>query len=252
MFDSSAFILRDENLAYLKGEKPYPPSIANRRDLQIITSALIPFIIITIGLVIFMTKVLVDEMMLIQNSATTQGTVIGREIDDFDDIIYRLSYFFYVDDVMYENQVDISQELYDKYPEESRIEITYVINDPSVSRPSEHNSLPLNLFLGAFTLFWTLILIIGVIWVSRAYRKQGYLKKNGQLVRGQLISATGKIDGDNDFILTMKFSFRAPDTAEIRTEHYNFIANHLRKANLPPEKTPIYIFYVDKKNWDVL
>lgn len=94
MFDSSAFILDPRNVAYLRGEIRYPPSIANRRDLKLIASSLVPFIIITIGLVIFMTKVLLDEVMLIQNSATTQGTVIGREIDDDDGTTYWLSYFF--------------------------------------------------------------------------------------------------------------------------------------------------------------
>lgn len=252
LFDSSAFVVHPQNVDYLMGKRLYPAHVPNWRESSYIILLLSLFIILTIGLVIFTGQNLVNEVMLAQNSTTTQGTIIERSIEGEDDTTYWLGYVFFVNDTQYENRITVNQELYDKYPDGSRIDIAYATNDPTTSRLTEQDSLIANVFLGIFTLIWTAFFGVILFAAYQSYQKQNQLKKEGQIIKGEIISATGETDSDGNYRMQIKFTFRTPDATEPRLETHDFLANHLKKLDLPSEKTPVYIFYADKKTWEIL
>lgn len=255
MFDASGFIVHSENIAYIKGEEAYPASIKQeQRD------SLGCFMLIVLGLIIItlvgwyaIIRSLIEESLLTQNPATTQGIVIKREIvEDSESTTYRLFYAFYIGDTRYEGKASVNESFYNQHPENSPVDITYVASDPSIFRLSGHSRAGLMLMNAFMMLIWTFFFIILTAFYYKQHRKQHLIKRHGKLVRGQLLSITGETDSDDDYVLIIKLTFRTPDTSEIITTTRHILANRLKDVALPTDRIPIYIFYANKDNWDVL
>jgi hypothetical protein len=245
--------VHSENIPYIRGEEPLPLTIRRKEGLGCFTFSVIVFFLIAFVGWSITIRDLIGQILLIQNPATTQGIVTKREIEeDSEDTTYHnLFYAFYVGDTRYEGEASVSEVFYNQHPENSTVDIAYVASDPGISRLSKDITV-LN-FRNAFFMFLlTCFFILIILYSYKENRKNHLLKRHGKLVRGQLLSITGKTDSEDDYILTLNLTFRTPDTSEIITTTRHIIADHLKDVALPTDRVPIYIFYASKDNWEVL
>ncbi|MCU0480876.1 MAG: DUF3592 domain-containing protein [Anaerolineae bacterium] len=255
MIDPSMYIIYPENQPYLNGKKPYPQSVMKGDEFRCSIIFLIPFLLISIFLFSISFNMLREQLLLTQSSVIAQGWVTDREIDSDDDgNTYWITYSFYVGDTTYTGRKSVNEAVFNQYPNQSPIEITYATEDPTVSRLNTDNQAEVDSFIIIFNGIWLVLVILGFFLLIKWYARYKQLKLAGKLVNGKIIHVNGWHDNELEtgYYIQLEVALRTPDTAEIISGKRMYTGQHLKDKPLPTIGTPVYIFYADKTNWEVL
>ena len=101
-------------------------------------------------------------------------------------------------------------------------------------------------------MFWNLIswgillaIIVGAI-------RDRQLVRDGQLVRGELLSIKGRSGSKGSYSVTAEFSFLPPDEGDLIVDKQTAQRNDLRGASLPGKGTPVMVLYKNRKHFKML
>ena len=252
MFDESIFLVNKKNQAVIIGEKPYPDRFYQGGDWH-------PLWFIVIGLFMLYFSInfvrLMHENNLLSSRdmvMTTTGVVTKKHVNKSkggEITGYTLNYTYSINGKNYNSSSPVNKKDYEQSIVGSEISITYVINEPSLSRPVNYDS-----FHYGTSIFYIITFLIGssstLISGLSKYAKNNYLRKNGKLVLGQLESV--KIVQGRYSHTDIKVRFNPPNSVRtiIDTRTYNSVPD--KNVELPKNGATIYIFYVDATNWEVL
>jgi hypothetical protein len=252
VFDESTFLVNKKNQAVIAGEKPYPDRFYQSWDWH-------PIWLVALGLFILYLSInfvkIMHENNLLSSSdmvTTTTGTVTKKHVNKTkggEIRGYILDYTYSINGENYNSNSPVNKKDYEQSIVGSEISITYVINEPSLSRPVNYDS-----FHYGTSIFYIITFLIGssstLISGLSKYAKNNYLRKNGKLVLGQLESV--KIVQGRYSRTDIKVRFNPPNSVRtiIDTRTYDSVPN--QNTELPKNGATIYIFYVDASNWEVL
>jgi RsiW-degrading membrane proteinase PrsW (M82 family) len=257
MYDPNAFVLYPRNRAFLEGKKRYPSAMVFFYHLAIIFSVFLFIINLILTLVmIFMGYVKISyNLQIEQNGISTQGWVKNISTSSGGDS-HWLCYHFYDDKKPYSGCSLVSEEIAKQYPVATEIEILYVDTNPKISQfihadaQIEAMVVLIIMCLGG-CIFWVFVITMSYKAISKNRR----LRNKGVIVKGEIDLIRGHRNFFThfvDYLIDITVSFRTPETYEIISKKRRYVCNHLQEKPLPSIKTPIYILYVDKKEWEIL
>jgi hypothetical protein len=257
------FLLYPENTRYqnyLNGLTPHPVfTLSGDAGLdRIITYLLIGLIVLTVVVVRGTVVEWINWRQVLETGVTTEGTVTKAYIiyigEDGNTEVYNVEYSFAAQDgVTYNGSDTVSWMTYKTARDEKRITVSYASDNPSNNRASENVNYPENLLIGVVQ---SAALVLLSSWGTRklfsSRRRLAKFTRYGQHVNGQIVSASGEVDSEGDYMVRFRYSFVSPKSGRRITNETLRMRNDLRDGNVPPPGTPIAIWYLDDKTYEVL
>jgi len=156
-----------------------------------------------------------------------------------------ISYEFMANYKIYTSTEDVSCDFYD-YGKKT-LEIEYVENNPSISRPVGDSITDIEVFSAG-----GIIILLGFLgWLVTQYVKARSLCQNGQLVKGVLLGFDIRGNRKNGYKAIVDVNFNTPD-GDIISKRIRYPIPREEKDSYVEEGTPIYIYYANKNNWKML
>jgi hypothetical protein len=187
------------------------------------------------------------------------GVTIRGEVDELraSGDNYYVFYRFFTSahdtetDVPYPGQQCVSKSDFDALSEGDPVVVTYLSDDPTVSRLDQANPDDFTRnwqtgVAGGATMLLVVLLAVGSVQRQRPARARGK-----RLIRGQIVACNGTMDDDGDFILKVRYRFRTP-TGRTLTSQTSQIRNDLKMATLPPAGTPVAVYYRSDRSFVLL
>ncbi|MBA3871400.1 MAG: DUF3592 domain-containing protein [Anaerolineae bacterium] len=217
---------------------------------------LVFFVIFIIG--IGMPRVINEVRLATMKTASTEAQVIDHNVSHGKSTTYSITYEIRLKGQTYSEDESVNSSEYDDWPIGSYVNVTYAVDDPSVSH------------LGSAGLDWLsiiylpiiiiILLVIGVVWWrnSRAMRlKLQHLQQDGRLIFGQLKSSNGEMikrgsgkSRHTDYDVTLNYQFMNPNGNKIEAQA-TFTRNDLKKKELPTMGS-VAVLYVSDADYLVL
>ncbi|MBL8117267.1 MAG: hypothetical protein JNJ78_07035 [Anaerolineae bacterium] len=172
----------------------------------------------------------------------TTAEYVSRRVSTGDsDDNYYVKFAFVHQDHLYQVEQLVSYEIYLNADEGRDVNVTYVPDNPTDAKIAGTNSPPTAIFL--FSLVWN-----GIVWVIMGsalihHRRVRQLQLHGQLIAGEIIKSASRRDSDNDFVVTIQYSFQVPGTYDLASGEAVFIRNDLAGEMLPAPGTSILVVY---------
>lgn len=191
--------------------------------------------------------------LLSTERAETWGEYADRRIytDDEGDSTYYVSYRYSVDAINYRNESRVSSELYNSAPSSGALRVYYARSQPSISSLMLPNII-LPLFLVAFAVVWNFIAFSLIVGLVIRVRKRAELLRSGRILQGEVVHADSELDDDNDYSLKVTYGFSSPETRTWLEKQESKLDNALRHTPLPIVGTPVFVFYANDDNHEVL
>lgn len=253
------FLLNPKHQGFLNGEE---------RKFYDFTCSVV--VLIFIGLLIFggiggaMFYAGADEM-LIRSQLERSGLETRATVTDHDyttstnkgrtSYTYYLTYKYSIDaspangPTRFTYRQQVSNDTYNNFTDGEAITVSYMPNNPSVSRlltDNQDNGTVLAVVGGIF-LACALFCLFGYL---RQRSRNGRLIRDGQMVVGKIVEAkAAKVKSGNQ--LTIRYTFMSPEGGELGRKEI-LVRNDLRDAPLPQPGTPVAIVYVNDKLYRVL
>ena len=115
------------------------------------------------------------------------------------------------------------------------------------------------LFVRIFIFAFVTFIGGGVGWYLRRRQK---LINEGQLLQGTVLSCEADYDGDNDFVVTIEYSFTTPSGLELKGKEQATREDLIQRQGfgnppiptdlLPVQNTPVYVLYADDKTFALM
>jgi hypothetical protein len=247
--DRDVFLLNPVNRAF-----------ANGQTRRLVSSGygcfaifFIPFLLIGAAFLVYGVTNLFQWQQLNSEGVTTRGKFIDRRIstDSDDDRTYYATFQFEAGGDTYVVEQDVDADTYNRAELGAIIDVQYLPYDPQQARVAGTDTTPEGAFILLFGLCWN-----GIVWLIalagvKAYRTDRALERSGQLVSGEVVSASGRRSNKGRFMLNVQYRFRTPDSGETITGSSSATLNKLPQP-LPPGGTPLAIVYRDRKTYKVL
>ena len=196
----------------------------------------------------------IDWNRLNQDGVTTDGTVIGRRVDneEYRGRQYFVRYTFNVplaapDGVQVEGEQAVSSRAYAALAEGSAVTVTYLLDDPDVSRIDQDD--PRDEERAWITALAVALAALAIIALGMAFRRRP--QPAGQLIKGQVVTCTGQVDAEGDFTLKLRYRFRSPGGKMIVRQAAQ-IRNDMKTTRLPEPGTPVAIYYRSDRSYRLL
>jgi hypothetical protein len=218
---------------------------------------MIPFVLVGIGVIIYATVEWSKLAQIARSSATIQAEIIDRRsgTDSDGDDYYKITYRFYVRDRAFKNERSVSASEYKGMTKGKHVPIVYARTDPTISYLQGENQSSTPLFMTFFGICWNgfVFLFVGGLVVS--WRTNKRLEREGVLLKGAVVEASGHTDSDNDYIVKLKYAFSAPNGREI-VKQESHTRNDMRrgktKERLPLAGTQVAVLYADDTCFKVM
>ncbi len=214
------------------------------------------FVLLMVG--IGMPRVITEMRLATMKTISTEARVSDHRITHGKSTSYYLRYDITVKGQTYSQEESVSSSEYNDHPIGDYVQATYVVDDPSTSH------------LGGSGINWgsifylpimaVILLVIGIGWwiQTRPMRlKLQHLKRDGQLIFGQLKSSRGELirrgSGKNrrtDYDVSIYCQFTNPSGKKIDA-HATYTRNDLKKKDLQTTGA-IAVLYVNDADYMVL
>ncbi|MCU0464746.1 MAG: hypothetical protein MUF38_09275 [Anaerolineae bacterium] len=249
---ADTFLMFPKNERYLRGEMPNPQSHTSQASYGCLMLFMVPFVGVGIFTIALTLMAFAENWDLENNSQSTTAVVVGRD-EDYDEgsTRYYLYYDYTVNDTGYSDNQQVSEELYDRTERGQTLDIVYVTDTPGVSRIAGTDDGGMRMFLVVFTLFWNLIVILFVASTWWSWERQTRLRKEGKLVRGEIVYIESKTDSDGDYMIEAEVRFRTPTLQPVQGKR-SYTSNFHKGQPLPRPGEQVSILYVDDKLWEIL
>lgn len=261
------FLLDERNHPIAEGYQPYRAPSNGGIGGFLMSLFLLMFPVLGLFFVITMVGSTIRDIQqkqaLQQSGQRVQASVLftNTESDD-DSTSYYLTYqYLYTprngDPVPYSNRESVSREVYEKTKQGERVEVIYLPADPKVVRLiGNHRIEPLWIALsGLFLLVWSslfcgvpIAILVGAAQTAKRRKRMG---TGGQLLQGQVTFWSGDVDSDGDYMIKLKYEFHDPFGRLVEDKvsgQYNSLKGKLQ----PHPGTPVAIWYLDEKAYEVL
>lgn len=222
-----------------------------------LTLFMVPFVLVGIGVIIFAAVEWNKIMQINRSSVTAQAEVIDRRngTDSDGDDYYKVTYRFYVQDRAFRNERNVNASQYKEMTRGSRVPIVYARADPTISYLQGENQSSTPLFATFFGVCWNgfVFLLIGGALVNSRRNKR--LEREGALLKGTVVEASGYEDSDNDYNVKLKYAFRTPNGKEIvRQESHtrNDMKSGKTRERLPLAGTQVAVLFADDTCFKVM
>lgn len=252
---STVYVINHQNKAFLAGKRARPVVVGMVPGLAL--WFFVPFLIA--GIVIFGTGIYemnrYNELERDGIPATAEYVNRDTSTDDEGDITYYVSYRFVPRESGRSDWVtvrqSVGQDIYNQAVPGTIFNIRYALNNPGNARIEGTNDQD---YIWAFVFAFCWNGIIGTIFFSLLYARmrQGALVRQGRVIEGEIYRCSGETDSDDDFILTIKYTFRNPDTGEWVNGEASDTRNDLRNKRLPPRGMPVAVLYRNPKHYAIL
>ncbi|MAS35202.1 MAG: hypothetical protein CL610_14415 [Anaerolineaceae bacterium] len=216
---------------------------------------MIPFILAGFLVIFLMAQEWHHNNLLNTTGQVIRGEYTGNHVVEDDDdggITYYADYVYTVDDVVYVGDQSVDYDLYRRVERGMNVDVEYVPSDPAISRLAGTDDAGEIIFLGIFSVIWNGVTwgIVGAFLYS--YGRDRILARDGQLVRGELVSIRRKTDSDNDTMLHAEYRFSAPDSGEVIVSKQKQQRNDMRRKPLPDAGTPVAVLYKNPNHFKML
>ncbi len=250
--DIKLYLANKTNAKFLRGETRRPASLANS---VLGWGCFIPFIsiflIVGIGMLIYGVVELKRDLDLRRDGMVTTGRQVANRIyEDSEGDSYYLTYSFVVNDQPYQREQSVDWDRYNSFESGAPIEIRYLPNNPSQSRIEGTGNAAL--FMLPFGGCWTAFVLFFIWGFASQSDKNNRIAQKGTLIEGEIVSIDAREDSDNDYNVTLKYSYISPKDGRVIHKKTKFVANDQKKDGLPLSGTKLAILYVDDKNHAVL
>lgn len=243
-------IINPKNQCFIDGIDAYPKGTTSQFSNGCLMLCCLPLVISAI-VVILLTYHEYQEQQLFVDSRETMGAISSRYTSDNDDgISYYLAFIYTVDGRSYLERQSVAQEIYYEFDVDQPISVTYASNDPSIAYITELPEKKSIIFFIILCMLWVIFVSFFTYAIIHNVQEVKRLKREGQLIYGEMLDISGK-RSDEDYLVTIKASFRSPQTYQPITGERRYMANHLANQ-LPSSTTRIAIYYASDDLWEVL
>ncbi len=248
------FLLQPANAAFMLGQRTIASTFSGI-SFGCVGLFLLPFLAIGIFVIVMAGVEWRNYTLLNTTGVVVRGEYTGKYIDEDDDdggVSYHARYEYRVNDILYQGEHSIGQDIYNRVEQGAGVNIIYAPSDPSVSRIEGEQGIENALFFTFFALFWNLIswgMFLGMV-ISR--RRDRILSREGQMVRGERRGISTRRDSDGDLQFTAEYSFVPPDGGDVIFRKQTAQRNDLKNGTLPDKGTPVMVLYKDRKHFKML
>lgn len=244
------FLFDSANTDFVRGRAARPPRIS-WRSLTCGVLFISIFVLVGIGAVLFAIYEYDIWRRLDEYGVTANGVFTGRHISSGEDSdSYYVDYRFVYNNEMYTGREQVEWDFYNRTQTGAPTTLVLLPDDPTTSRIAGYNER--RNFPMIFAVIWNsivgLFLLIG-FFVMRSHNK---LMREGRVVHGRVIEAHGHTDSDNNYIVSVKYDFIAPDTQEVINGYHSQTLNSLRNAPLPQPDNTVAVMYRNKRHHRLL
>jgi hypothetical protein len=221
------------------------------------TLFMLPFVLVGIGVIIFAAAEWSKFVQISRSSVTAQAEVIDRRsgTDSDGDDYYKVTYQFFAQDRAFKNERSVSASEYKGMTKGKRVPIVYARTNPSISYLQGENQSSLPLFMTFFGVCWNGFVFMFVAGLVVSWRTNKRLEREGMLLKGTVVEASGREDSDNDYIVKLKYAFRTPNDREIvkqESQTRNDMKNGKKRERLPLAGAQVAVLYADDSCFKVM
>lgn len=173
----------------------------------------------------------------------TSGEITERYVskDSDDGDVYYISFRYQDNGIEYTQRQSVSSSVYRSVEVGAGADVQYVANNPSVAVLAGTNDAPIA--ISGFALCWNAFVWAFLIGLLNTRRHNNLLAREGQIIKGEVVAASGKQDTDNDLILKVEYAFRTPEAHNLVVGTRSETRNDLNKHPLPSPGTPVLVLY---------
>jgi hypothetical protein len=221
------------------------------------TLFMLPFVLAGIGVIMFAAAEWGKLVQISRSSVTAQAEVIDRRsgTDSDGDDYYKVTYRFYVDDRVFKNERSVSSGEYNGMTKGKRVSIVYARSDPSISYFEGENRISLPLLMTFFSVCWNGFIFLFIGGAAVNLFKNRRLEREGVLLKGTVVDASGKEDSDNDYNVNLKYAFSTPNGRKI-VKQESRVRNDMKKGKtrerLPMAGAQVAVLYADDSCFKVM
>lgn len=234
------FVLNRANRKFVYGQRK---RIGSSRIIFLIAA----IILVICAAIVISTSGTAGQLRQIEDTGTKVGGIVtdGHSVrGSRGSVSYYITYRYNVDGVSYDQQQRVGSSTYNGLYIGDEVTVRYLPDSPSVSALSGDNVdntiLAENDVMALVAIIVGGIFIAALLWTDRRNRA---LSHRGQLLPGEIISATGRRGSKGAFNVTLHYRFRTP-SGEISEKKSTANRPDLRKMPLPPPGTPVLVLYV--------
>lgn len=242
------FLLQPANANFLSGKSR---SISQELGMGCGLLFMVPFMLVGIFVLGMAFNDFQHYNTLSERGAVGQGEVTDKHISEGDDSdSYYIAYRFSHETTAYTAEDDVDKRFYENVEQGQTVEVLYDPRNPTLSALQGYNENPSGILI--FGIVWNAIVFPAgflVVWQSMRSKQ---LARRGTVINGQLITIKGAKDSDDDYILSIEYSFHAPDTQKLHIERAKGKRNDLKEAKLPQPGTPVAVIYQNPGNFRML
>lgn len=248
---SDVFLLHPSNANFLHGQPN--ARLSSGRSSRLI---LLPVLAITLFVMFLVYTEWRTFYMLSTTGQLIQGQYTGKRssmTDNDSSPVYYAGFRYEVDGQSFEGDHQVIYELYERIETGAPVSILYAPSDPSIARIEEAHGL-------YFPAIYTLIIILLGLAGWRLFnntvigrRQDVELARDGRLVRGELVSISGRARDDKSrYRVTAKYRFQPPDGGEPVVATWRTLRPDLRRTGLPEAGRPVMVLYKNRKLFRML
>lgn len=248
------FLLDPANRRFLLGEVKMISAVSGL-GAGCMVLFLMPFLLIGLFVIIMAGVEWRSYHLLSTTGVITRGEYTNKYITTDDDdggTNYHIEYRYEVNKRTFTSSDTVSSDVYYRAGIGEPVSIIYAPSDPSVAAVEGTNDISTPIFLTVFAAFWNLIswgmflaMVVGLLRDRR-------LSRDGQVVRGELTSISGRRGSKGRYIVTAHYSFVPPDGNELLTGKTTAQRNDLHAAALPDKGTPVMVLYRNRSHFKML
>jgi len=214
------------------------------------------FALFMIGLTI--PPFLTEYRLATSKTGQTKAEITDHRISSGKSTSYYVTYQFTVNNQIYSQEDSVSRDEYYSYEVGGHIPITYVASDPDIAHIGENgihwSSLLPMFFIDGF--FLLMAVLLGSSQIPQ-YRRIRRMKRDGQLILGQLQGAGGEMirrgsgkSRRTDYDVTIRYEFTTPTGKKMNGEK-TVTRNDLKKKDLQTSGS-VAVLYVNDNDYMVL
>jgi len=245
---ATTFIVNKNNTDFVNSKSARPRAVYGNGCTLLF---LVPFLLAGLLVILFAISEFRDWLELSTRGATTSGRITDMSVDyDTDGDSYDIFYEYVVNGTLYSDSGSVTESEYDQSEVGASVAVLFAPNQPTLSQLASKNNPPV--FLFGFSVCWNIIVFPVAVGMFIAMRKNNILIREGRLIYGQIVTISGKDDSDNDYMISLKYQFRAPEDLQMLNAETTHARDDLRNTILPTRGTQVAILYRDPKNYQIM
>lgn len=257
MPSAETFVLNRHNQPLLEGRRGFSLTL-HGVSLGCAALFMLPFVIaglVTLALAGYQWyRVAAFATVSVQTEATiTDKLISSGEDGDSRYLVVRYEALAGRESAFYSGVVAVGSAEYAAATAGDAVRVRYLPHAPQEVQLASvgWGDLGLPIFLTFFTLFWNGFIGLAFPHTLRRMLRGYRLQRRGTLVQGAVTGFSSRVDSDDDLVVTLNYSFSAPDGRPISGVATG-VRNDLKGAPPVAAGTPVTLLYLDPQLYELL